>query len=209
MKIRVLVADPPWQPGDTLPGPSRGAAKQYITMPTDEIMRFPLPELADDAILFLWRLASMQQDALDVCRAWGFRAVSEVVWNKVTKNGKKHIGMGRTVRASHETALVCVRGRSSRLVVNKGIRSTFSAPLPVYEAGHPDIGRVLPGKNGKHRVVKVGDYIHSAKPEAFFTEIVEPLTGGIRSIEGACMELFARKHRVGWAAVGNQLPLVA
>lgn len=187
MTYSCIVADPPWAPKDKLPGPTRGAAKQYPVMTTPAIcgladasdgLRIYRESIADDAILFLWRLASMQQDALDVAKAWGFRVVSEVVWQKLTKNGLHHFGMGRTVRASHETALVCVRGRASRVVRAKNIRSTFAAPMPVDAAG---------------RVV------HSAKPDAFFEQIVEPMAG-------CGLELFARRRRAGWASIGNQLP---
>jgi N6-adenosine-specific RNA methylase IME4 len=136
--IRVLVADPPWLFGDSLPGKTRGASKQYPCMSAPELMRFPLPPLADDAALFLWRVASMQQEALDVVKAWGFTVKSELVWQKLTRTGKKHFGMGRIVRATHETCLVATRGRMRPKLLN--VRSTFDAPT----------GR------------------HSEKPDAFF-----------------------------------------
>ena len=80
--ISTLVADPPWPFADKLPGGGRGAVKHYATMKIPEIMRFPLPELAPDARLFLWRVGSMQAEALEVARAWGFVVKSEVVWVK-------------------------------------------------------------------------------------------------------------------------------
>lgn len=184
---RCIVADPPWAPRDKLPGPTRGAVRQYPVMPTSAICSFLVDQhiqVADDAILFLWRLASMQRDALDVASAWGFDDKSEVVWEKLTKRGKPWFGMGRTVRASHETALVCVRGRASELIVDHGVRSVFEAPVPV-------------GADGR--------YIHSAKPDAFFEQIVEPLIGG-SGHGGPCLEIFARRRRGGWDAIGNQLP---
>ena len=57
-------------------------------------------------------LASMRLDALS--EGWGFRVVTEIVWQKLTKHGRPWFGMGRTVRASHETALVCLRGPRRR-----------------------------------------------------------------------------------------------
>jgi len=172
-----LIVDPPWKPGDSLPGKKRGAAKNYACLTTAEIMRFPLPKLSDDAILFLWRLSSMPQDALDVVRAWGFIPKSEMVWEKLTKTGKPWFGMGRFVRASHETCIVATRGRFK--VASKSVRSRFSARVPV-------------GKDGK--------YLHSAKPEEFFA-LVEQLVG-----DGQKIEMFARKRRPGWCARGNELP---
>jgi N6-adenosine-specific RNA methylase IME4 len=181
---RVMVADPPWAPRDKLPGRGRGAAKHFPVMTTTQLLGYlPALELqgevriAGDALLVLWRLASMQTDALDVARAWGFRVVSELVWSKLTAKGKQHFGMGRTVRASHETALICVRGRVSRVIQSHSVRSVFSAPVPCDKNGRP---------------------IHSAKPDEVFP-IVEELAGG------PGLELFARKRREGWAQIGNQL----
>jgi N6-adenosine-specific RNA methylase IME4 len=107
-------------------------------MSVQEICNFPLPPLADDAVLFMWRVASMQQEALAVIKAWGFNLKTEIVWQKLTKHGKPHFGMGRITRASHETCLVATRGRPK--VLNRSTRSIFSAP----------VGR------------------HSEKPECFF-----------------------------------------
>jgi N6-adenosine-specific RNA methylase IME4 len=125
--VRVLVADPPWSFGDKLPGPGRGAEKHYSVLSQREIERFSLPPLADDALLLLWRVASQPEEALRVVRAWGFVPKSEIVWRKLTKHGKRHFGMGRYVRAEHETAIVATRGRFT--VAARNIRSTFEAPI--------------------------------------------------------------------------------
>ena len=80
--VTTLVADPPWPFADKLPGAKRGAVKHYKTLTIPEIMRFPLPDLADDCRLFLWRVGSMQAEALEVVRAWGFVVKTDVVWIK-------------------------------------------------------------------------------------------------------------------------------
>ncbi len=133
-----LVADPPWQFNDKLPGSKRGASKHYSTMSLEGIKNFELPPIADDAYLFLWRVAAMQEEALQVVRAWGFVPKTELVWRKLTKHGKPWFGMGHHLRASHESCLVAVRGHPKPLVRN--IRS------------------VLEAKTGRH----------SEKPEAFY-----------------------------------------
>lgn len=145
--FRVLVSDPPWAPADSLPGKSRGAAKNYNVMSIDDLCRFELPPLAPDSVLFLWRLSSMPDEALRLARAWGFRPHSEIVWRKMTKHGKEHFGMGRIVRGAHETCLIAVRGRPK--VRSKRIRSVFSAP----------VGR------------------HSEKPGLFYTLVQEMFAG--------------------------------
>jgi N6-adenosine-specific RNA methylase IME4 len=174
-RYRVIIADPPWLFGDKLPGKSRGAAKQYGCLTVPQICRFPLPDLADDALLLLWRVAAMQAEALDVVRMWGFVPKSEIVWEKLTKKGKPWFGMGRFVRASHETCIVATRGRFK--VGDRSVRSRFSAPVPVDENG---------------------DHIHSAKP-AVFHEIAAKLAGG------PGVELFARRRTPGWICLGDEI----
>lgn len=151
MTCTVLVADPPWRFGDRLPGPKRGADKHYPTLDLPALLRFPLPTLADDAHLFLWRVASMQSEALAVASAWGFTVKSEIVWAKRTEKGKRWFGMGRRVRMEHEVCLIATRGRPA--VLDHSIRSVFEAAVP-------------------------GDR-HSAKPPEFFA-IVERLCGRAR-----------------------------
>lgn len=136
--FKVVAADPPWLFGDSLPGKNRGASKNYGCLSLDKIKAFDLPPIADDAVLFLWRVSAMVQDAYEVVRAWGFTPKSEIVWRKRTTKDKRHFGMGRYVRAEHETAIVATRGRCP--VADRSIRSIFDAP----------IGR------------------HSAKPDEFF-----------------------------------------
>lgn len=132
MPLDLLVADPPWRFADSLPGAGRGASKHYDTMPVEAIMRYPIPLMARTSILLLWRVASMQQEALDVARAWGFTVKSEIVWVK------PRIGMGRYVRNAHEVCLVAARGRASSLVTDRAIRSTFAAPVGAHSA-KPDV----------------------------------------------------------------------
>lgn len=175
----LLMADPPWRFGDGLG--KRGAAANYPTLSVEEIKRYPLPPLAPDCLLLLWRVSAMQQEALDVMRAWGFVLKSEIVWNKVThKTGaecawckhvdrKQHFGMGHYVRASHETCLIGVRGRVA--VADRSVRSAFTAPVRA----------------------------HSRKPEEIY-RIAERLV-----LHGPHVELFARFPRSGWTTIGNQL----
>jgi N6-adenosine-specific RNA methylase IME4 len=124
---RVIVADPAWSFSDRLPGKGRGAEKHYRCMSLDDIKSFELPPIWSNSVLFLWRVAAMQQEALDVAKAWGFTPKSELVWQKLTRTGKQHFGMGHYVRASHEVCLICVRGRA--MPKHRSQRSVFSAPV--------------------------------------------------------------------------------
>jgi N6-adenosine-specific RNA methylase IME4 len=130
-----IVADPPWRFDDKLPGESRGAENNYPVLSVADICNFELPPLANDCRLFLWRVASMQQEALDVMKAWGFELKTEIVWRKLTKTGLPWFGMGRTVRASHEVCLIGVRGKPD--VLNRSTRSVFDAPC-LRHSGKPE-----------------------------------------------------------------------
>jgi N6-adenosine-specific RNA methylase IME4 len=136
--FRLISADPPWQFGDKLPGPKRGAEKHYQTLSLSELCAFPLPPVATDAVLALWRVASMQEEAFAVAKAWGFKVKAEMVWKKLTPTGKRWFGMGRQVRMEHEIVLLATRGRPERKRAD--VRSVFEA-----QAGR-----------------------HSEKPEAFY-----------------------------------------
>lgn len=172
--FRVLAADPPWRFADKLPGQTRGAARHYKTLSNEEICRFPLPPLAPNCVLLLWRVSSMQQAALDVARIWGFTVKSELIWLKKTVDGNRWFGMGRTVRAEHETCLIATRGKPK--VKSHSIRSTFTTDVTGFSA---TIGR------------------HSEKPDKFY-EIAQDL------FEGPYVELFARKQRANWTCMGDE-----
>ena len=175
---RVIAADPPWKFGDSLPGPKRGAARHYDVLSVEQIQRFPIPPIADDAILFLWRVAAMQREALDVCVAWGFEPKSEIVWAKTSSANVTAVfvasgvglsyGMGRYCRGAHEVCIVARRGRYK--VKDAGARSIFFAPRRE----------------------------HSRKPDDFY-DIIKRMTGD----DGPKLDLFAGEPRKNWTAFGE------
>lgn len=185
--FKVIVADPAWKFDDALPGETRGAEKNYRCMSTPDICQLAArghgsltimdQPVAPDCALFLWRVASQQQEALDVARAWGFTVKTELIWLKKTAHGNLWFGMGRTLRAEHEVCLVATRGAPT--VKNHSTRTTFVTDLD-FEGLSAPAGR------------------HSEKPERFY-EIVETLFDGPR------LELFARRRRAGWTCVGDEL----
>jgi N6-adenosine-specific RNA methylase IME4 len=179
---RCIVADPPWPFRDRLPGKGRGAVKHYKIMSIDAICAFALPPIDNDALLFLWKVGAMPEEALRVVRAWGFVPKGEIIWVKThekpdgtiqtfaaTGDGLE-MGMGHYVRYAHETCIVALRRRGRPKIQDHAVRSVFFAP----------IGR------------------HSEKPEIFYQQ-VRRLALGPRA------ELFTRAPHDGFDAYGDQV----
>ena len=181
-KYTVIYADPPWDFDDKKTGGafSSGAKQKYRTTSTYDLCCMPVRYLLnDDAILIMWYVNSMPDDALELARAWGFKkllSMNGLVWGKKTKNGKMHFGMGHGTRAATESALIMYNGSLSRLIKCKSIRNYFEAPMPTDEAGK---------------------YIHSAKP-AEARRIVEKLCGS-----DSMLEMFSRNVVDGWDCFGD------
>jgi N6-adenosine-specific RNA methylase IME4 len=104
----VIVADPPWDfENYSEAGTKKGADPHYQVMPTREIARLPVGQLArGDCLLLLWATGCMLPQALFVMNAWGFTYKSEMAWRKTTVRGKVRMGTGYRVRTMHEPVLV-------------------------------------------------------------------------------------------------------
>lgn len=181
MKYRVGVIDCPWKFSDSLPGKARGAEKHYPCMSYDDLKNLEMPEFEDDSMLFMWRVASMQEEAVDLMRDYGFKLKSEIIWVKekivhkpINSEEDLAFGMGHYTRSAHEVCLIGTRGKAaSKIIDNRSIRSVFFAPR----------------------------LVHSQKPSKFY-DIVEKMTGN----KGPYIDIFARvKHRDGWSFIGNEI----
>ena len=214
----VLCIDPPWAPRDTNDNGGRGASHKYQVMSTDEIAAMALPDRNERHVLFLWRLASMQVDALHVLDAWGYVPCAEVVWQKL-RACQTCAATGSVEAWRFGEGVVLVPGVDRICPDCNGLRGTPHLGLGHYtRAAHEvaiiarpkrgsaperlakdvpsifaapmliDVDGVLPASEGRH-----GALVHSAKPDEFF-EIVERLYPGPR------VELFSRRTRPGWSS---------
>lgn len=137
----LIMADPPWDFSlHSEKGGNKSAQKHYRCLPLQEIMDFPVQDLAsDNCCLLMWATAPMLQQQMRVIDAWGFRYKTEMIWRKTTKNGKQTFGPGYIVRGSHEPIIVATRGAPK--FVAKNIRSCFDGirrrhsekPVEAYE----------------------------------------------------------------------------
>lgn len=109
---RTIVADPPWQYGNTS---TRGAAEDhYPTMSIAELCDLPVEEWAhDEAHLYLWTTNGFLREAFQVMDAWGFVYKTTLTWVK------PQLGMGNYFRSSTEHVLFGVRGGMGTLNSNQ------------------------------------------------------------------------------------------
>ncbi|MCX9104034.1 MT-A70 family methyltransferase [Aeromonas veronii] len=133
-KYRVIYADPAWQFNNKNTGGSMtsSAEAQYTVTSLADMAALPVAKLADDhCLLVMWWVGSMPQEAIDLCKAWGFRLVNMngFVWRKMTKRWLPHFGMGFTTRAGSESALIGVRGKVSELIKDRAVRAVIEAEV--------------------------------------------------------------------------------
>ena len=89
-RYRTIYADPPWQfqnrTGKVAPEHKR--LSRYSTMTVPEICRLPVAEAADEkSHLYLWVPNALLPEGLEVMRAWGFAYKTNIIWEKVRKDG--------------------------------------------------------------------------------------------------------------------------
>ena len=117
-RFKTILADPPWQfqnrTGKIAPEHKRLA--RYCTLTLDDIKALPVSRAADDtAHLYLWVPNALLPEGLAVMQAWGFNYKSNIVWQKVRKDGGPDgRGVGFYFRNVTEVLLFGVRGKNAR-----------------------------------------------------------------------------------------------
>ena len=139
MLFPVIYADPPWNIAQL---GARGASQHYEVMSLDRIKALPVDKLAaENSTLLLWVTNAALPAGLEVMKAWGFRYITNVVWDKY------YMGLGNYFRGSHEILLHGVRGKAPFKF--RGQRSTLLFPRQDHsrkpEEMIPLIERVLDG----------------------------------------------------------------
>jgi len=182
-KYSIILADPPWQFSNKKTGGSMksGAASKYLTTGIEGLKKIPVKDIvADDAILFMWWVGAMPQEAIDLVHAWGFtiKNMNGFVWNKLTQKTKAFFGMGFYTRAGSESVIIATKGKFKP--VSRSIRAVFNAESQIqFES------KVM---------------VHSKKPVQVRDLIVD-LCGDLPRLE-----MFARECTPGWDCYGNEAP---
>jgi N6-adenosine-specific RNA methylase IME4 len=133
-KYQVIYADPPWQFTNKKTGGSMrsGAEHQYLTTGIEGLKNIPVKNItADDAVLIMWYVGAMPQEAIDLVNSWGFtlKNMNGFVWNKLTKKGLPFFGMGFYTRAGSESAIIATKGKGAKLIKSHSIRAVISAKV--------------------------------------------------------------------------------
>lgn len=179
-----IMADPPWQftnkTGKVAPEHRR--LTRYPTMPLADIMAMPVADLAaSPAHLYLWVPNALLPDGIRVMQAWGFDYKSNIVWQKIRKDGGPDgRGVGFYFRNVTEILLFGTRGKAARTLAPGRSQVNF------IEAAEPD-----------GDLIKTRKREHSRKPDEQY-QIIESCS------RGPFLELFARGQRPGWTVWGNQ-----
>jgi len=117
-KFATILADPPWQFTNRTGkiAPEYKKLTRYDTMRLEEICALPVPQVARErAHLYLWVPNAILPWGLQVMAAWGFTYKSNIVWQKIRKDGGPDgRGVGFYFRNVTELLLFGVRGKNVR-----------------------------------------------------------------------------------------------
>jgi len=151
LRYRALLVDCPWKFKTwSEKGLAKSADRHYPTMPTEDLCRLPIGQLAAaDAGCVAWATAPMIKDVFRVLDAWGFTFDSFGAWGKLTKDGTgMAFGTGHWFRSAAE----------------------------FYALG--TCGRISPGANNVRNLILAPRTEHSVKPDQIYEDVERLFPGG-------------------------------
>lgn len=117
-KFKSILVDPPWQfqnkTGKVAPEHKR--LNRYPTLKLEDIMSLTVKAVADDPChLYLWVPNALLPEGLEVMKTWGFQYKTNIVWEKVRKDGEPDgRGVGFYFRNVTELLLFGVYGAHAK-----------------------------------------------------------------------------------------------
>ena len=185
---RLIVADPPWNFTLRETDASHRGRCPYPAMSDEQILNMPISAIAGtDSYLLLWVTNNHQAIGFQCLDRWGFTHRSTFTWEKITKDGKTHAGLGHYGRNCTEHFLVATKGK------------------PGCFTSH--------GLTTINNIIKAPRRQHSEKPKHFW-EIADRLAEKLENCEKlgklsqpSRIELFAREQRPNWDAWGAEANL--
>ena len=141
-QFATVLADPPWQfqnrTGKVAPEHRR--LSRYPTMDLGAICDLPVGDVvAGTAHLYLWVPNALLPDGLRVMDAWGFKYKTNIVWQKIRKDGGPDgRGVGFYFRNVTEMLLFGVRGSNARTLAPGRRQVNFLASQKREHSRKPD-----------------------------------------------------------------------
>ncbi len=117
-KFHTILADPPWQFNNRTGkvAPEHKRLNRYPTMVLEDIMKIPVQSVAASCChLYLWVPNALLPEGLSVMKAWGFEYKTNIIWEKIRKDGYPDgRGVGFYFRNVTEILLFGIRGAGYR-----------------------------------------------------------------------------------------------
>lgn len=117
-KFTTVLADPPWQFSNRTGkmAPEHKRLNRYSTLSLEEIKSLPVGDICTEkAHLYLWIPNALIQEGLETMKDWGFQYKSNIVWQKIRKDGEPDgRGVGFYFRNTTELILFGVKGKGFR-----------------------------------------------------------------------------------------------
>ena len=117
-KYKTIYADPPWQFSNRTGkmAPEHKRLSRYSTMKLEDIKKLPVDKAADEKChLYLWVPNALLPEGLAVMKAWGFEYKTNIIWEKVRKDGMPDgRGVGFYFRNVTEILLFGIKGENNR-----------------------------------------------------------------------------------------------
>lgn len=177
-KYKTIYADPPWQFANKTGkvAPEHKRLTRYETMTIEEIKQLPVNDITEEqAHLYLWVPNALLPDGLEVMKAWGFTYKTNLIWEKIRKDGMPDgRGVGFYFRNVTEILLFGIKTPQK------------SKTFRTLQAGRSQVNLIRSMKRE-----------HSRKPDEFIS-LIESCS------PGPYIELFARGDRDSWDMWGNQ-----
>ena len=117
-KFSTILADPPWQFQNSTGkiAPEHKRLNRYPTLDLEKIKALPVDEISKDRChLYLWVPNALVSEGLGVMKSWGFQYKSNIIWQKIRKDGEPDgRGVGFYFRNTTEMLLFGVKGKNVR-----------------------------------------------------------------------------------------------
>lgn len=117
-RFQTILADPPWQFNNRTGkvAPEHKRLNRYPTMNLEDIKKIPVESVAASRChLYLWVPNALLPDGLSVMKAWGFEYKTNIIWEKIRKDGYPDgRGVGFYFRNVTEILLFGIRGENNR-----------------------------------------------------------------------------------------------